>query len=282
MGRPARAAAGRRRHEPAQVLDVSLQLQPPPERRSGRDLAGMQQRGLPLPGPADPDDEVKPPGCLAGERLACLGSQAVGDAGRQGPGQHRQAQRSGGSDGRGRGGPVVRMAGDAGVVEDQQPAGMIPAGQPRRRARPARRQAPRPGDRRDSQAAPRSRHPAPPWPAVVPVPAAGSGRRRSGSAWTLCRRCSTGRAPRPPADVILSMMAPSPNDSSSGWATTAQHSRPGRQQPVWLAGRATLQPGGRSRLACAHPRQPPIRPPGRGKHRRPYPLYPQGYDMPET
>ena len=49
-------------NEPAQVLDVSLQLQPPPERRCGRELAGMQQRGLALPGPADPDCEVELPG----------------------------------------------------------------------------------------------------------------------------------------------------------------------------------------------------------------------------
>ena len=90
----------------------------------------MQERGLALPGPADPDGEVEPPGRLAGERLAGLGPQAVGDAGGQCPGQHGQAQRSGGPDGRGCGGPVVGMAGDAGVVEDQQPAGVIPGGQP--------------------------------------------------------------------------------------------------------------------------------------------------------
>ena len=90
----------------------------------------MQQRGLALPGPADPDDEVEPPGRLAGERLAGLGPQAAGDAGRQRPGQHGQAERSGGSDGRGCGGPVIGMAGDAGVVEDQQPTGVIPGSQP--------------------------------------------------------------------------------------------------------------------------------------------------------
>jgi len=54
--------------EPAQVLDVSLQLQPPPERRCGREQAGMQRRGLALPGAADPDGEVEPPGRLPGER----------------------------------------------------------------------------------------------------------------------------------------------------------------------------------------------------------------------
>jgi Family of unknown function (DUF6328) len=115
-------------NEPAQVLDVSLQLQPPPERRCGRELAGMQQRGLALPGPADPDGEVELPGRLAGERLAGLGPQAPGDAGGQRPGQHGQAERSGGPDGRGCGGPVVGMTGDAGVVEDEQPAGAVPGG----------------------------------------------------------------------------------------------------------------------------------------------------------
>ena len=44
--------------------------------------------------------------------------------------QHGHAQRANGADGRLGGGPVVGMAGDAGVVEDQQPAGVIPGGQP--------------------------------------------------------------------------------------------------------------------------------------------------------
>lgn len=117
-------------NEPAQVFDVSLQLQPPPEGCSRRELAGMQQRGLALPGPADADGEVELPGRLAGERLAGLGSQAAGDAGGQRPGQHGQAERYGGSDSRGCGGPVVRMTGDAGVVEHEQSAGAIPGGQP--------------------------------------------------------------------------------------------------------------------------------------------------------
>jgi hypothetical protein len=117
-------------NEPAQVLNVSLQLQPPPERRCGRELAGMQQRGLALPGAADPDGEVEPPGRLAGERLAGLGPQAADDAGGQRPGQHGQAERSSGPDGRGCGGPVVGMTGDARIVEHEQPAGAIPGGQP--------------------------------------------------------------------------------------------------------------------------------------------------------
>ena len=90
----------------------------------------MQQRGVPLPGPADPDGEVQPPGRLAGERLARLGSQAAGNTGRQRPGQHRQAQRGRREDGGGRRSPMVGMAGDAGVIENQQPAGMVPGGQP--------------------------------------------------------------------------------------------------------------------------------------------------------
>jgi len=62
------------------------------------------------------------------KRLAGFGSQAGRDASRQRPGQHGQAQRLSRADGRLGCGPVVGMAGDAGVIENQQPAGTIPIG----------------------------------------------------------------------------------------------------------------------------------------------------------
>jgi hypothetical protein len=48
-------ARGRRWKQPAQVLVVPLQLQPPPQHRGGRDLGDMQKGSLALPGPVHAD-----------------------------------------------------------------------------------------------------------------------------------------------------------------------------------------------------------------------------------
>src|SRR6266542_6249496 len=72
--------------QPAQVLAVTLQLQPPPEHGGGRDLAGMHERGRALRGPVYADAQVDVVGRLAGERPAGFLSQPAGNGVRQGPG----------------------------------------------------------------------------------------------------------------------------------------------------------------------------------------------------
>src|SRR6266581_9278597 len=79
-----------RRLQPAEMLAVALQLQPPPEHRRGRDLARVHQRGPALPGPVHADAQVKAIGWLTGEGMAGLPLQSAGDAGGQGPREHWQ------------------------------------------------------------------------------------------------------------------------------------------------------------------------------------------------
>jgi hypothetical protein len=73
----------------SEVLDVALQFQPPPEDCGGRDLAGVQPRGLALAGAIDLDPEVEVAGWLPGERLAGFRPQRAGDVTKQRPGQYR-------------------------------------------------------------------------------------------------------------------------------------------------------------------------------------------------
>jgi len=114
--------------EPAQVLAVALHLQPSPEHGAGRDLAGVHERGL--PGPVHAEAQVDAVGWLPGECLPGLSVQPACDRGGQGPGEHRQPGSRGRLQGCAGGCLVVRMAGDAGVVEDEQPFRPVPGGQP--------------------------------------------------------------------------------------------------------------------------------------------------------
>jgi len=66
----------------------------------------------------------------AGEWLPGLGPQPVGDVGGQRPGQHGKGECGACLHCGGGRGPVVGVAGDAGVVEGQQAVGMILDGQP--------------------------------------------------------------------------------------------------------------------------------------------------------
>lgn len=106
------------------MLALALQLQPPPQHRPGEDLAGVQLGGAPLPVPADPHAQVDHAWRLPGEVMAGLGSELAGHRLRQRPCQDRQPGALPGQHGGGGRGPVVRVAGDPGVVEDEQPAGV--------------------------------------------------------------------------------------------------------------------------------------------------------------
>jgi len=106
------------------VLALALQLEAPPQDRAGGDLAGVHEGGAPLAAPADPYAQVQLAGRLPGEVMAGLGFELAGHRLRQRPGQDRQAGVLPGQDGGGGGGPVVRVAGDPGLVEGEQPAGL--------------------------------------------------------------------------------------------------------------------------------------------------------------
>jgi hypothetical protein len=115
--------------QPAQVLAVALQLQPPPEHRGGGDLAGVREGGPALPGAVHADAQVETAGRLPGERPAGLGARSAGDRRGQGPGKHRQPRGDGGlRSGAGRR-PVIWVTGDAGVVEDEQAFRLVAGGQ---------------------------------------------------------------------------------------------------------------------------------------------------------
>ena len=113
--------------KPAQVLVVAEELKPPPQDCTGRDLAGMGQRCSFLRLPADLNPQVNPVRWLAGERLAGLCAQLAGHRIRDGPGKYRHAKRPACEHGSRRGRPVIRMARDAGLVEDEQSVGPAPA-----------------------------------------------------------------------------------------------------------------------------------------------------------
>ena len=83
----------------------------------------MHQGSAALPGPVHPDAQIDPARWLAREGPAGLGPEPVSDRVLQRPGQDGQAARWRGEQGGAGGGLVVGMAGDAGVVEDQQALG---------------------------------------------------------------------------------------------------------------------------------------------------------------
>jgi len=83
-----------------------------------------------LLGPVHADAQVNAFSWLPGERLPSLSVQPAGDRGGQGPGEHRQPSSRRRPQGSAGGCLVVRMAGDAGVVEDEHPVRPVSAGQP--------------------------------------------------------------------------------------------------------------------------------------------------------
>jgi hypothetical protein len=103
------------------VLAFALQLEPSPEHGGRRDLAGVLHGRAPLPAPADPDAQVNHRVGLARETLSGFGPELAGYGVGQGPGQDRQPGSPRGKHAGRRGGLVVRMPGDPGVVEDEQP-----------------------------------------------------------------------------------------------------------------------------------------------------------------
>ena len=94
------------------MLALALQLEAPPQHRPGGtwlacSRAARRCRLL-----------------LPGEVMAGLGFELAGHRLRQRPCQDREAGVLPGQHGGSGGGPVVRVAGDPGVVEDEQPAGL--------------------------------------------------------------------------------------------------------------------------------------------------------------
>ena len=111
--------------QPAQVFVVAEELEPPPQDGRWGDLAGVGERCAVLGMPGDVDAYVDPVGRLACEGLAGLALQLAGDVVGKRPREDRQCARPGGLEGGSRRRAVVGVAGDAGVVEDEQPAGIV-------------------------------------------------------------------------------------------------------------------------------------------------------------
>ena len=110
------------------MLAFAEQLKPPPQHGGGRDLAGVQPCGPLLPLPADAKAEVDPVRRLPGEALACFGREPGGHGRGQRPRQHRQPGPPRGQHRGACGGPVVRVPGHPGVVEDEHAAGVDAGG----------------------------------------------------------------------------------------------------------------------------------------------------------
>jgi hypothetical protein len=75
--------------------------------------------------PGDLDADVDPVRRLSSEGLAGLAPKLAGDVVGKRPREDRQPARPGGLQGGGRRGPVIGVAGDAGLVKDEQPAGVV-------------------------------------------------------------------------------------------------------------------------------------------------------------